>query len=82
VIVQDGDGGADTGLVEVRMLNASTVTTIEPESVGSPRWLATFEARDEPIRMDADMILALSQELALVSELCAFLEGRAATGSN
>ena len=77
VLIQDGEDGADTGLVEIRMVNASTVTTIEPEFVGSNRWVTVFDARDEPLRLDAKTVMWLSRELATVSELCSFLERKA-----
>jgi hypothetical protein len=79
VIVQDAGDGADTGLVEMRMSTAPTVTTIEPESVGADRWVVAFEARESPVRMDSASVQQLSRELALVSELCAFLEAKAGT---
>lgn len=77
VLIQDGEDGADTGLVEIRMVNATTVTTIEPEFVGSNRWVTVFDARDEPLRLDAKTVMWLSRELATVSELCSFLERKA-----
>lgn len=77
VLIQDGDDGADTGLVEIRMVNATTVTTIEPEFVGSNRWVTLFDAREDPMRLDAKTVMWLSRELATVSELCSFLERKA-----
>lgn len=77
VLVQDGDSGADTGLVEIRMVNATTVTIIEPEFVGSNRWVTIFDARNEPLRLDCHAVMWLARELATVSELCAFLEKKA-----
>jgi len=78
VLIQDGADGADTGLVEIRMVNATTVTTIEPESVGSNRWVTIFDAREDALRLDAKAVMWLSRELATVSELCSFLERKAA----
>ena len=50
VMEQDGAGGADTGLVSVRLANASTVTYIHPEGAGSTTWLVTMEPRETPCR--------------------------------
>lgn len=74
VIPQDGSLGRDTGLVGVTMMNAQTVTSIEPETPGGSKWRITFEARETDLRLDAMATLNLSTELAIVSTLCAFLE--------
>lgn len=78
VVVQDGEGGADTGLIEVRMRQAGTVTTVAPENDTSGRWVISFEAREEPLRLDADGVMKLSRELAVVSQLAGFLDARSA----
>jgi len=74
VIPQDGSLGRDTGLVGVTLMNAQTVTSIEPETPGGHKWRITFEARETDLRLDARATLDLSTELAIVSTLCAFLE--------
>lgn len=74
VIQQDGAGGADTGLVSVRLSNTETVITIEPEMRERPTWFVTMEPREESVSMDAPTLLNLSAELAVVSALCAFLQ--------
>ncbi|MEH3088746.1 MAG: hypothetical protein PGN24_03800 [Microbacterium arborescens] len=74
VIPQDGSLGRDTGLVAITMMNAQTVTYIEPEVPGGNKWRITFEARETDLRLDAGGALNLSTELAMVSALCAFLE--------
>jgi hypothetical protein len=74
VMVQDGDGGADTGLVTFQLDHASTVVFIQPAAQDAAGWVATMEPREDAIVLDAPGLLALSAELAAVSELCAFLE--------
>ncbi|SDQ25871.1 hypothetical protein [Microbacterium sp. cf332] len=74
VIPQDGSLGRDTGLVGITMMNAQTVTYIEPDVPGGNTWRITFESRDTDLRLGAGGALALSTELAMVSALCAFLE--------
>jgi hypothetical protein len=74
VIPQDGSLGRDTGLVAITMMNAQTVTYIEPDVPGGNTWRITFEARETDLRLGAGAALALSTELAMVSRLCAFLE--------
>ncbi|GLJ81020.1 hypothetical protein [Microbacterium imperiale] len=74
VIPQDGSSGRDTGLVGITMMNAQTVTYIEPDVPGGNKWRITFEPRETELRLDAGGALRLSTELAMVSALCAFLE--------
>lgn len=76
VIVQDGDGGRDTGLIGVALQNASTSTYLQPESTASGRWVATFEARDTPVVQDAAALLEFSQEIATLAALCTFLQAK------
>ena len=76
VVVQDGDGGANTGLVTFQLDRASTVVFIQPETQDGTTWVATMEPREESVVLDAPGLLELSAELAAVSELCAFLEAK------
>ncbi|WP_374315007.1 hypothetical protein [Microbacterium sp.] len=76
VMPQDGDGGADTGLVGVRFANASTVTYVQPEAPYSNRWVATMESRDEEVVLDSVGLMSLAGELSVLSALCAFLEAK------
>ncbi|TDN91666.1 hypothetical protein [Microbacterium sp. BK668] len=78
VMHQDGEDGANTGLVGVQLANASTVMYIQPEAAFATRWVVTMEARDEAITLDSDGVRALSDELATVSALCEFLETKSA----
>jgi len=75
-MVQDGDGGADTGLVTFQLDHASTVVFIQPATQDASGWVATMEPREEAVVLDAPGLLELSAELAAVSELCAFLEAK------
>ncbi|MBD3942703.1 protein-L-isoaspartate carboxylmethyltransferase [Microbacterium sp. NEAU-LLC] len=79
VTVQDGDGGADTGLVVFRLDHASTAVFIQPATRDASGWVATMEPREEAVVLDAPGLLELSAELAAVSELCAFLEEKSRT---
>lgn len=76
VMPQDGSDGEDTGLVGITLMSAQTITYIQPEPPGSTNWMVTFEARDTPVQLDADGAMRLSKELAVVSELCRFLQAR------
>ena len=76
VIQQDGADGANTGLVSVRLVNAATVITIQPEVQAAPVWKVTMEPRDETVTIDGPSVLNLAAELAVVSALCAFLQER------
>lgn len=74
VIVQDGDSGADTGLVGVQLAYASTTVYVQPLPGGGGRWEATMEPRDDAVVLDAAGLLRLSSELAMVSALCTFMQ--------
>ena len=76
VISQDGDDGADTGLVVVRLSHASTVVYIEPAHHDAAEWMVTLEQRDAPVSLSAAEVLGLGAELTMVSALCAFLEAK------
>ena len=78
VMEQDGAGGADTGLVSVRLANASTVTYIHPEGAGSTTWLVTMEPRETPVVLESEAVAELAEELDTVARLCAFLERKSA----
>ena len=78
VMPQDGDDGANTGLVGVALVNAATVTYIQPESSESTRWVVTFEAREAEAELDSAAVLKLAAELMMVSALCAFLQSKSA----
>jgi hypothetical protein len=76
VMVQDGEGGANTGLVFFRLGHAPTGVFIQPATQDATGWVATMEPREENLVLDAAGCLKLSAELAAVSELCAFLEAK------
>jgi hypothetical protein len=74
VIPQDGDDGADTGLVAMRILNSPTEIYLEPPRSAGEEWTVTFEPREEPVRLKADDVRRIANELATLAELCAFLQ--------
>ncbi len=76
VALQDGSDGSDTGLVIVRLRNASTGVFFQPVGRGDARWEVTFEARMEDLSMNADQVASLSRELQLAAELCRHLEAK------
>ena len=77
VIVQDGDDGADTGLVGFRLVNAATFVSIQPAGDDAATWVATMEPRETEVVLDSAGLLSLSGELATLSALCAFLQSKA-----
>jgi len=76
VIQQDGAEGANTGLVAVTLANAPTEVYIQPETRDATRWAVTLEARAEAVTLTAPVLLGLTNELATISSLCAFLEAK------
>ena len=76
VIQQDGADGADTGLVSVRLVDAVTIITIQPEIREAARWVVTMEPRESTVTLDAPSVLNLAAELSVASALCAFLQAK------
>lgn len=76
ILDQDGERGADTGLVSVHLRNASTAVYMQPETPAGHRWVVTLEPRDTSIELDAVGLLQLAEELHVVSALCAFLQSK------
>ncbi|PPG36215.1 hypothetical protein C5E10_01465 [Pseudoclavibacter sp. RFBG4] len=76
VIVQDGDEGHDTGLVRVQLTHVPTDVYLQPGTRESPRWSVTMEPREHTLHLSAADVHALSQELAVVSALCTFLQAK------
>lgn len=76
VIVQDGDEGQDTGLVRVQLTHAPTELYLQPGTHESPDWSVTMEPREHVLHLPAARVHALSQELAVVSALCTFLQAK------
>jgi hypothetical protein len=76
VMVQDGDGGADTGLVFFHLGHAPTGVVIQPITQDSSGWAATMQPREEDLVLDSEGLRELSAELAAVADLCAFLEAK------
>ncbi|TDN90720.1 hypothetical protein [Microbacterium sp. BK668] len=74
VIPQDGEEGADTGLVAMRLLDSPTEIYIEPPAKPGAEWTITFEPREQAVRLGASAVKALAGELATLSALCAFLQ--------
>ncbi|SIS14428.1 hypothetical protein [Microbacterium sp. RURRCA19A] len=78
VIPQDGDGDSDTGLIAARLRSVSTTFYVAPETEpGATGWAVTFEPRENAAPLGSARVLALSGELAMLSALCTFLQGRA-----
>ncbi|MFS0733926.1 hypothetical protein ABC304_03340 [Microbacterium sp. 1P10UB] len=78
VMQQDGDDGANTGLVGVQLAYAPTIVYIQPEPAPSTTWNVTLEPREQTAVLGAEEIAELAAELAVVAKLCAFLEAKSA----
>ncbi len=75
VAVQDGSGGEDTGLVIVPLDNAPNAVWIEPKSSGDElSWTISIEPMQETLELTSFELNALTQELQVAAELCAFLQ--------
>lgn len=66
----------DTGLIVVRLREASTVTYLHTVTRETVKWVVVFEAREDAMELDAAAISQLAADLALVSALCGFLQAK------
>lgn len=73
VIPQDGEDGADTGLVVFQLVNAPTLAYLQPDMTAL-EWLVTMEARERPSTMNPAAVMNLAFELSVLSALGAFLQ--------
>ncbi len=78
VALQDGSDGRDTGLVIVRLENATTEMFMQPVAPGDPHWEITLEARHADLIVTAEQLDKLSDELRRAAALCRFLEEKSA----
>lgn len=73
----DGEDGATTGIVALKLTNAGTTAFVQPYVDGdSSRWVLTFESREEDVELSAAGVGALAAELMTVSALVAFLQAK------
>lgn len=79
VIPQDGDEGADTGLVGVRLLNSPAEIYVEPPAVAEDEWIVTFEPREEFVHLTTGQVVLMADAVGELAAVCAFLQekGRA-----
>jgi hypothetical protein len=73
VIPQDGDDGADTGLIVFQLANAPTLAYMQPDMTAL-EWLITMEAREEAASMNPATVMNLASELSVLSTLGMFLQ--------
>jgi hypothetical protein len=73
VIPQDGEDGADTGLVVFQLAYAPTLAYLQPD-MSAMEWLVTMEARETPATMNPATLMNLAFELNVLSALGAFLQ--------
>ncbi|WP_291043026.1 protein-L-isoaspartate carboxylmethyltransferase [Herbiconiux sp.] len=74
VLRHDGEAGDDTGLVIVRLRNATTEVYLQPVAPGEPPYEVVFGAREHDFSLRAQGVQALADDLALAAALCTFLE--------
>lgn len=78
VALQDGSDGADTGLVIVRLMNATTEMFMQPVAPGDQRWEITLQARANDVVVTPEQLEELSAELQRAAALCRFLREKSA----
>ena len=67
VIPQDGDEGADTGLVAMRVLNSPTEVYFEPPDPTQSEWTIVFEPREQPVQLTSSQVLVMAEGVSAVS---------------
>ena len=78
VALQDGSDGRDTGLVIVRLVNATTEMFMQPIAPGDYHWEITLQARPHDSVIAPDQLDELSAELQRAADLCRFLQEKSA----
>lgn len=76
VLEQDGEPGADSGMIVVELRLAGTITLIHPVAEPKPTWLVTFEAREYDVDMDIEGVAQLLADVQTVHDLCVYLQQR------
>lgn len=77
VLENDFTAGPESGLVVVSLRTASTLTYIQPiHRDGSPRWVVTFEARNESFQLEADGVTRLADDLRSIARILEYLQSR------
>ncbi|RLK52154.1 hypothetical protein [Microbacterium telephonicum] len=76
VAVQDGEGGADTGLIVVPLHNSTVSVFMEPVEIGASAWRITLEPQPDTTILNSHQLHGMAVELAVAAELCAFLEAK------
>ncbi|HCJ48293.1 hypothetical protein NH287_07285 [Microbacterium sp. CnD16-F] len=77
VAVQDGSGGEDTGLVLIPLTSAPNSVWIEPRESGDDlSWHVFIEPAGETLDLTSFELNALTHELQIAAELCAYLQER------
>lgn len=75
VVVHDAENNQDLGLVVVPLENAPNTVWIEPRPVGDElNWHVVIEQADGVLDLTSFELNALTHELQIAAELCAFLQ--------
>ena len=74
VLVQDGDDGADTGLVVVPLRNSDTEIFMQPAAVGDAKWTVTLGSAKRPSTLSPSELQGMAAELGVAASLCQFLQ--------
>lgn len=74
VIQQDGEHGANTGLVALTLENPPTVITVQPREPYAVDWIVTIERREDAVALTGPATMKYSDALASIAVLCAFLQ--------
>ena len=74
VVQQDGDEGANTGLVMLTLDDPPTVIAVQPREPYAVDWVVSILPREKEVALSGPTAMEYSGVLASLSLLCAFLE--------
>lgn len=81
VIPQDGEGGSDTGLLAMRLVDSTTEIYLEPPAAPGAEWTVVFEPREPPTQLSAAQVRLLAADMITLADLCVFLQGKSGLSS-
>jgi hypothetical protein len=68
---------ANSGLVVAHLSRSPGIAYLSVKTIGDePRWMVTFEPRQEAIDLDASGVHELAREIGALGILCDYLQGR------
>ena len=74
VVVQDGEGGADTGLVVVPLRDDWAEIHMQSTDIGAATWAVTIAPSRRSVDLTPEQLQGCAAELGVAASLCLFLQ--------